>query len=108
MSKPQDAVVGRDAELAAVRDLPAGALVLSGGAGIGKTTLWEAGLELARERGVRVLAVRPSGAETGLAFAALIDLCDGVERAELADLPPPQRAAPGVGLLRAEPEGRAS
>ena len=89
----QAIVVGRESELAALRELSAPALVLSGGAGIGKTTLWEAGLEFARARGERVLAVRPSGAETGLAFAALIDLCDGVEAGELGDLPPPQRAA---------------
>jgi DNA-binding CsgD family transcriptional regulator/tetratricopeptide (TPR) repeat protein len=108
ISKPQDAVVGRDAELAAVRDLPAGALVLSGGPGIGKTTLWEAGVEFARERGARVLAVRSSGAETGLAFAALIDLCDGVDGQELAGLPPPQRAALEVALLRADPAGVAA
>jgi DNA-binding NarL/FixJ family response regulator/tetratricopeptide (TPR) repeat protein len=104
----QAIVVGRDSELAALRVAPAPALVLSGGAGIGKTTLWEAGIELARERGDRVLAVRPSGAETGLAFAALIDLCDDVESGELAALPPPQRAALEVALLRADPAGVAS
>jgi MoxR-like ATPase len=47
-----DAVLGRQPELATVRrcvatDSRERALVLSGGAGIGKTTLWEAGIEAA-------------------------------------------------------------
>ena len=72
---------------------PVRALVLGGGAGIGKTTLWEAGIEMARGRGTRVLVVRPSGAETSLSFAALIDLCDRIEESALAELPAPQRTA---------------
>jgi predicted ATPase len=36
----------------------AGALVLTGGPGIGKTTLWEAGIAVAREQGARVLSAR--------------------------------------------------
>jgi hypothetical protein len=50
--------VGRDAELAEVREFlaagsPAQALVFTGGPGIGKTTLREAGLELAAAQGLR-------------------------------------------------------
>lgn len=52
--------------------------MLGGEAGIGKTTLWEAGADLARELGLRVLVARPSGAEARLSFAALIDLFEGV------------------------------
>jgi len=100
-------VVGRERELAAVRAFLAGTeprtLVLSGGAGIGKTTLWEAGIHVARERGARVLAVRPHAAEAGLAFAGLIDLCDGVGAAAFAELPRPQRRALELALLRVEP-----
>ena len=58
-------IAGREPELAALREWLAGeaaALVLSGGIGIGKTTLWEGGIALARERGLRVLLARPSGA----------------------------------------------
>jgi DNA-binding CsgD family transcriptional regulator len=102
----QAPIVGREAELATVRDAvtrDAGALVLTGGPGIGKTTLWEAGLALARDRGTRALVVRPSAAETRLPFAALIDLCDGVGPAALAGLPAPQRAALEVALLRRDP-----
>lgn len=103
-------VVGRESELAVLRDFldadPSGpALVLTGGPGIGKTTLWEAGIDVARERGLRVMVARPSSAEARLSFAALIDLCDGVETGELAGLSIPQRSALEVALLRAEPAG---
>ncbi len=101
-------IVGREPELAAVRAVLArddGALALTGGPGIGKTTLWEAGLAIARGRGSRALVVRPSAAETRLPFAALIDLCDGVESSALARLPAPQLAALEVALLRREPAG---
>ena len=79
-------------------------LVLTGGPGIGKTTLWEAGLHDAGERGLRVLSARASSAEARLSFAALIDLCDGVDTGSLGGLTPPQRSALEVALLRAEPE----
>ena len=81
------------------------ALVLAGGPGIGKTTLWEAGIGLARDRGMRVLRARPTGAEAQPSFAALADLLDGVDLGALAGLPYPQRAALDVALLRAEPAG---
>ena len=103
-------IVGRESELAQLGAFLEGvssgrSLVLSGGPGIGKTTLWEAGIHDAGERGLRVLSARASSAETQLSFAALIDLCDGVESASLAGLPPPQRLALEVALLRAEPSG---
>jgi DNA-binding CsgD family transcriptional regulator len=103
-------IVGREAELAAIgaflRSGPdSRALVLTGDPGVGKTTLWEAGVELARRRGLRVLSARGSGAETQLASAALIDLLDGVGRETLADLPPPQLHALEVALFRAESTG---
>ena len=66
-------IVGREEELAAVRafvcdaDGPAAALVLEGEAGIGKSTLWQAGRDQAREEGVRVISSRPAEAERGLA-----------------------------------------
>ena len=68
-------VIGRDRELErlrAVLDAPSAwpaALLLEGGAGAGKTVLWSAGVELAREH--RVLRARPTGAEAQLAFSAL-------------------------------------
>src|SRR5215469_13916302 len=101
-------VFGRDSELMVLRGLVAadrrvGALLLAGAAGIGKTALWEAGLEMARAAGRFVLAARPAGAEAGMAFAGLIDLCDRVGPEVLACLPAPQRSALEVALLRAEP-----
>ncbi len=78
------------------------ALVLTGGPGVGKTSLWEAGVEAARRRGLRVLRASGSGAETQLSFAALIDLLDGVDLEAIDGLPPPQRQALEVALYRAE------
>jgi DNA-binding CsgD family transcriptional regulator len=102
--------VGREEELAFLRDRLIGdrrpaALVLTGGPGVGKTTLWETAVELARARRVRVLATRPSGAEAHLSFAGLIDLLEGVESEALAPLQAPQRHALEVALLRAAPTG---
>jgi hypothetical protein len=103
-------IVGREAELTALdeflhADGAPGALVLTGGPGIGKTTLWEAGVELARRGGLRVLSARGSDSETQLSFAAIIDLLDGVDREELGALPSPQLHALEAALLRAEPSG---
>jgi DNA-binding CsgD family transcriptional regulator len=106
-----DAVVGREPELralrgflAAARPLP-GALVLEGDAGIGKTTLWRAGIEIAGEAGQRVLRCQPAVAESQLAFAALSDLLAGALDDALPALPPPQRRALEIALLLAEPGG---
>src|SRR5262245_9804860 len=54
-------IVGREPEFAALGEFVEAeasvqALVLSGAPGIGKTTLWEAGIELAGQRGLRVLS----------------------------------------------------
>ena len=78
------------------------ALVLTGGPGVGKTSLWEAGVEAARDRGLCVLRASGSGAETQLSFAALIDLLDGIDLDAIDGLPPPQRQALEVALYRAE------
>ena len=104
-------IVGREQELAAIGEFladeeAAQALVLQGGPGFGKTTLWEAAIDAARERRMRVLSARPSEAEAQLSFAALIDLLDDVGADELhRTLPAPQRRALDVALLRSEPTG---
>jgi DNA-binding CsgD family transcriptional regulator len=77
--------------------------VLTGDPGVGKTTLWEAGVHQAGVQGLRVLSARASSAEAQLSFSALIDLCDGVETAALGSLAAPQRSALEVALLRAQP-----
>ena len=105
-------VIGREQELAefealldAVDELPA-AFLVSGEPGIGKTILWRAGLELAPERGFRVLYATPATAETRLSFAALADLLEPVLAETLSELPPPQRRALEVALLLEDSEGR--
>jgi DNA-binding CsgD family transcriptional regulator len=102
-------VFGREPEVAALERFftPADAagLVLTGGAGVGKTTLWEEGCNAARGLGSRVLAARPSGAETELSFAALVDLFQEIDVDALAGVPAPQRRALEVALFLAEPTG---
>ena len=80
-----------------------GAILMIGGAGIGKHDAVGCGVAAARARGMVVLAARPSGSEAQLPFAGLIDLCDRVGPDELAELAPPQRSALEVALLRAQP-----
>ena len=102
-------VVGRADELARiagfVTDTGPGTsvLLLDGAPGVGKTTLWEAGVTLARKHGLRVLTARSSGAETALCFSAVVDLFDEVSLDDLGGLPQPQRRALEVALLRADP-----
>jgi DNA-binding CsgD family transcriptional regulator len=79
------------------------ALLVEGEAGIGKTTLWLAGLERARDRGFKVLSARVTAAESVLAYAALADLLTGVDQQTWADLPDPQRIAVDRLLLRDQP-----
>ncbi len=102
--------VGREAELAVLGEvvLPSGlprACVLVGEPGIGKTTLWELSVDLARERGCRVLSTRPAGSEAQLEFAGLSDLLDDVDLEALEGVPAPQRRALDIALLRAAPDG---
>ncbi len=105
-------IVGREVELASIRaflERPADdpvALVLEGQAGIGKSTLWAAGVEAARERGLRVLVSRPAEAERGLTHAGLGDLFENVLESVLPALPAPRRHALEVALLVEEdPDG---
>jgi hypothetical protein len=105
------AMFGRQTELALVSGLldavssgPA-ALILGGEAGIGKSTLWLEALSQARARSYRVLSCRPNESEAKLSFAALGDLLEGVVDESLERLPPPQRSALEVALLRKEAIG---
>ncbi len=107
MEESGHGIVGREDELARVKSfigsVPEGpsALLLEGAAGIGKTTLWHAGVSIARARGHRVLVCRAAESEARLSYAALGDLFDF----ELPDLPAPQKRALNAALLRAEFEG---
>src|SRR5688572_32956171 len=98
-------IVGRDEELEALdgflgREAVSGpsTLVLEGEAGIGKSTLWLAGVEAARERGLRVLESRPAEAERGFALAALGDLLEPTLDDVLPELAAPRRRALEVAL----------
>jgi DNA-binding CsgD family transcriptional regulator len=100
-------LIGRDDELrSAERFLDsisggAAALVFQGEAGAGKTSLWEAALAAASERGCIVLAARPAEAEASFAYAALGDLLRPHGDAT-GHLPRPQRRALEIALFLAE------
>jgi hypothetical protein len=97
-------LVGREEEIAFLHAFMNGAergpaaLVLEGEAGIGKSMLWLAGVEKAREEGFRVLSSRPAEAERGFAHAGLCDLFDDVLDEVLPALSPPRRRALEIAL----------
>jgi DNA-binding CsgD family transcriptional regulator len=104
-------LVGREEELASLlglldaRDgLPAVAVV-TGEAGIGKTTLWRACSEAAEARGYLVLSSRPAEAEARFSFVGLADLIGGVVREVLPQLLRPQRRALEAALALSESDG---
>jgi DNA-binding CsgD family transcriptional regulator len=104
-----DGIVGRAAELEVVRAFVreggrARSLLLEGEAGVGKTTLWQAGCDAAAEAGLHVLTARPLAAETGFAFATLADLLAGTHDV-FAELPEPQARALRVALLLEDSAG---
>ena len=99
-------LVGRHREQAEVDrfldvllDGPA-ALVLEGEAGIGKTTVWRAALDAARDRPCRVLICRASESESALSFLGLCDFLEGAGDDALEPLPEPQRVALELALRR--------
>ena len=104
-------VVGRRDELEVVERFvrsvgdAVSALTIAGPAGIGKTTVWRAGVRTAEDGGLRVLVARPTGVEASLSYAGLADILEPVDAALLDDLPGPQRRALGVALLREEVAG---
>ena len=105
-----DHLVGREEELAAIvrlldapEELPS-AVVLWGEAGIGKTSLWLAGVKAAPAYGCRILSARPAEAEARFSFAGLSDLLDDDADDVLPELPPIQRRALEAALLLGESE----
>lgn len=103
--------VGRDVELASVvrfiEQVPDGprSLVLRGEPGIGKSTLWNEGLDAARHGGYRVMRTRPARSEADLPYLGLGDLLADVPDDDLVDLPAPQRRALEAAMLRVEGDG---
>jgi DNA-binding CsgD family transcriptional regulator len=106
-----DSLLGRTEELGAIDEFLAGLpgdrrlLVISGDAGIGKTSLWHAALARANARGdLTILEARASEGERDLAHVTLTDLLDPIvddENGEiLRELPGPQRDALEAAMLR--------
>lgn len=84
-------MVGRAQELQRIETMLATesphavALVLEGAPGIGKTTLWRAGIEQAGD-GSHVLRAQPAENEGALPFAGLADLLDVLDNLDLGQL----------------------
>jgi DNA-binding CsgD family transcriptional regulator len=104
-------IVGREAELGALRELVgsivdrAAALVLEGEAGMGKTTLWTAGVQEAEARSLHVLRALPAESESALSFAGVGDLLDPVLDHALDPLPAGQKRALSLALVLEDAEG---
>ncbi len=102
---PGTGIVGRERELALVEgfvvddDPMATSLVLEGLAGIGKTTIWTAGLNAATRTGIAVRSTRCTAADATWAFSGLGDLFEDIPEEVLAALPLVQRRALSAALL---------
>ncbi len=75
-----------------------GRLLLEGPAGIGKTTMLQALVDLAAERGMVILRCAPTETEAALPLAALADLLQPLA-GDLVELPIPQQQAARSALL---------
>ena len=113
MAEATSNLVGRERELGSIArfldDVPSGpqALLIEGEAGIGKTTLWQAGVDRAQTLGLDVLTTRAGQSEAKLSFTGLGDLLEPIADELLPDLPGPQRSALEVALLRVGSTGQA-
>lgn len=91
-------IVGRDRESALLKEFVAtlssgSVFLLEGEAGIGKTTLWTRGVELAHNANAMVLTAQPAESERDVAYAVLGDLLRFVDPENYEELPRPQRRA---------------
>ncbi len=98
-------IVGRVAELDAIASWfhgsRPGLLEIEGEGGIGKTTLLEAAVRLARDAGSLVLASRPAEVETAVLYGALASLLEPALETVDRETPPPRlRALEGALRLR--------
>ncbi len=104
-----ESLVGRGVEIARISsfldDVQTGAtaLLIAGEPGIGKTSVWRAGLQMAAERSFRILVTRPAETDIQLPFAGLDDLVRDALPHVLPDLPRPQQRALGAALLLEDP-----
>ncbi|HET7030209.1 MAG TPA: LuxR family transcriptional regulator [Candidatus Limnocylindrales bacterium] len=105
-------VIGRGPELELVDRVISRArvelagLLVSGEAGIGKTSVWAEAVERGRSGGARVLRAAPAESERSLTLVGLTDLLAEIGPEELAPLPTVQRHALEIALLRSEPTGQ--
>ena len=76
-----------------------------GDAGIGKTTVWWETIRRAQAMGFGVLSCRVAEYEMTMALAAVADLLEAISDVELEALPPIQRRALDVAMLRAGADG---
>ena len=101
-------IVGQQSELETLRQfvatVPDGPRVLSleGEAGIGKTTLVNEGISLAKQESYRVLACSRVEPEARLSYTSVTDLLEGSADG-WGELPDPQRLALETALLMREP-----
>ncbi|MBA3841425.1 MAG: AAA family ATPase [Actinobacteria bacterium] len=98
-------IAGREVELDVLeaflredRERAAG-LVIQGAPGIGKSTVWQAAVARATERGVTVLRSSPAQVESSLTHAGLGDVFEGLNDEILSRMAAPQRAALRSALL---------
>jgi DNA-binding NarL/FixJ family response regulator len=103
-------VVGREEELSRLHGFVDGiaegacGMVIRGEAGIGKTSLWRAGVDAAEQMGIRVLVTRCAEAEMPFALGGIADLLD-TALADIGDeLAEPQRSALAVAVGLEVPE----
>lgn len=112
MGLARTGLVGRDAELAVVREFVASladglsGLELTGEPGIGKTTLWSAAVDASRSAGATVLVAQPAESERELAFSGLNDLLGGLFDEYGRGLEDPRRRSLESALLRADHDAR--
>ena len=93
-------VIGRSEELAVVSafidDVAEGpaTLVIAGEPGIGKSTLWSAGIEIALGAEYRVLRAAPAEADAELPYGTMNDLLDPLMPSVEGSSCPPRSVAP--------------
>ena len=104
-------IFGRDRELEQISRCTEQAIersrsvIITGEAGIGKTSLVDAAVDFARSVGYCVLACRPSAIEQSFSFSGLADMFSGLSDAQFDTLPGPQRRAIDVALRRVSADG---
>jgi DNA-binding CsgD family transcriptional regulator len=105
------AIVGRTNELSIVDGFLADAaeeptgLLIEGEPGIGKTTLFDELLRLARERSYPILLCRSARSEMDLSYVGLMEVLREIDDEVVRALPSPQARVLNLILRREEPEG---